>query len=117
LSAMAAQPADWPQFRGPGGSAFSDTATPPLSFSPSTNLQWKTPLPLGYSSPVVAGDRVFVTGGEGVLETIALSRKDGRILWGRPAMPENSAYAKDPSGPGPAAATPATDGAFVYVLF
>src|SRR5436190_12814473 len=75
--AFGAPSADWPQFRGPGGSAVSETAVPPVTFGPSTNVLWKTPLPTGYSSPVVAADRIFVTGDEAGLETLALNRKDG----------------------------------------
>ena len=117
VPAFAAPSADWPQFRGPGGNAVSETAVPPVAFGPSTNLLWKTSLPLGYSSPVVADDRIFVTSDEVGLETLALNRKDGRILWRQPALSDKTAPIKNPSGPGRAASTPVTDGAFVYAFF
>ena len=54
---------DWPRFRGPNGSGISpDEAAVPTEWSPTENLKWKTPLPgAGVSSPIVVGDRVFVT--------------------------------------------------------
>ena len=113
----AAPSAEWPQFRGPGGNGVSETAIPPVSFGPSTNLLWRASVPLGYSSPVVAGDRIFITSEQFGLETIALDRKDGRVLWRRKAVPETTQPARDPSGPGRAASTPVTDGTFVYAFF
>jgi len=54
--------ADWPQWRGPGGRGVSDEKDLPLEWSESKNIAWKTPLPgRGHSSPVVVGNRVFVT--------------------------------------------------------
>lgn len=124
VSVFAAPSADWPQFRGPGGNAVSETAVPPITFGPSTNLLWKTPLPLGYSSPVAVGDRIFVTSDQNGLETIALNRKDGRILWRKPALADQKERSENPngagqgpSGPGLAASTPVSDGVFVYAFF
>src|SRR5215216_2328570 len=54
--------ADWPQFRGPGGTAVADTAALPVTWSAKDNVAWVTELPgRGWSSPIVHGDRVFVT--------------------------------------------------------
>lgn len=53
---------DWPQFRGPGGQGHSAEQDLPLEWSESRNVVWKTPVPgLGWSSPVVAGGRVWLT--------------------------------------------------------
>ena len=55
-------PASWPQFRGAGASGVADTAKLPLTFSPTENVAWVTNIPgRGWSSPIVWGDRVFVT--------------------------------------------------------
>src|SRR4029453_16778958 len=52
----------WPQFRGPGGQGISTETGLPLSWSGTENVVWKTPIPgRGHSSPVVWGDRVFLT--------------------------------------------------------
>ena len=58
----AAHAEDWPQFRGPGGQGHSAEQGLPLEWSESRNVIWKTPVPgLGWSSPVVAGGRVWLT--------------------------------------------------------
>ena len=60
----AAKAQDWPSFRGPNASGIADAHPLPVSWDgeKSTNILWKTPIDgLGHSSPVVWGDRVFVT--------------------------------------------------------
>src|SRR4051812_24171608 len=66
LSGASARAGDWPQWRGPTGQGVTDDAKLPLTWDVKTgeNIAWKAPLPKGdvpYSSPVVAGGRVFVT--------------------------------------------------------
>src|SRR4051794_22045794 len=54
---------NWPQFRGPSAAGTGD-GTPPTTWNGETgkNVQWKTEIPgLGYSSPVIWGDRIFLT--------------------------------------------------------
>jgi outer membrane protein assembly factor BamB len=64
-TAAAGQPA-WPQFRGPGGSAVADDAQPPVAWSTTKNVVWVADVTGdGWSSPVVAGNRVFVTSARG----------------------------------------------------
>jgi outer membrane protein assembly factor BamB len=56
------QAEDWPQFRGPTGQGHATERGLPLEWSESKNILWKTPVPgLGWSSPAVAGGRVWVT--------------------------------------------------------
>ena len=57
----AASPEDWPQFRGPTGQGHSTEARLPLEWSETQNIVWKVPVSGGWSSPVVAGGRVWVT--------------------------------------------------------
>ena len=58
----AASPAAWPQFRGPNGAGIADDATLPVSWSTTEHVAWTADLPgRGWSSPIVWGDRVFVT--------------------------------------------------------
>jgi len=52
---------DWPQFRGPTGQGHSSESGLPIEWSESRNVLWKVPLAGGWSSPVVAGGRVWVT--------------------------------------------------------
>jgi outer membrane protein assembly factor BamB len=117
-AAAGAEPANWPQFRGPNGSGLSPDDQPaPLHFGPNTNRLWQTPLPRGHSSPCIWGDRIFVTGFDATnksLETLCLERVNGKILWRKtaPALELEKSLHEFSS---PAASTPATDGARVYL--
>ncbi len=75
---------DWPQFRGPGGLGRATTNDSlPADIGPdSKHLRWKTVLPPGHSSPVVVGDRIFLTAeDDGRLLTVGLDRTTGKKLW------------------------------------
>src|SRR5438067_1931476 len=76
---------DWPQWRGPRGDGSSDDSHVPIRWSEKENIHWKTPIPgKGHSSPVVWGDRVFITTcleREEQRMLLCLDRRDGRILW------------------------------------
>lgn len=59
---MASIAANWPQWRGPGSNGVSAETQLPEEWSPSKNIVWKAPVPgRGRSSPIVWGDRVFLT--------------------------------------------------------
>src|SRR5882724_9486304 len=52
----------WAQWRGPLGMGVSPTAQPPVEWSETKNIRWKTALPgKGHSTPIVWGERVFLT--------------------------------------------------------
>ena len=114
------EPANWPQFRGPNGSGLSPDDKPaPTHFGPDTNRLWQTELPRGHSSPCIWGDRIFVTGFDATnkaLQTICLDRASGKVLW-RKAAPSVFLEKSMHEFNSPAASTPATDGAGVYVHF
>jgi outer membrane protein assembly factor BamB len=60
--AGAQEPDDWPQWRGPGGSGVSADRRAPAQWGPDSNIAWKTEIPgRGHSSPVVAGNRIYLT--------------------------------------------------------
>lgn len=107
---------EWARFRGPNGSGVAEGAPLPAEIGPGKNVVWKTPLPMGKSSPVVTGDRIFLAGHEGgQLFTLALDRKTGKVLWRREApghREEKRHKLNDPAAP-----TPVSDGANVYVFF
>jgi outer membrane protein assembly factor BamB len=109
--------ADWPQFRGPGGSGLClSCGQLPTEFGPRKNVLWKTELPAGKSSPILAGDRVFLTGSEGDdLITMCLSRTTGKIQWRRSvraARREAQNALNDRAAP-----TAVTDGKSIFVFF
>jgi len=65
---------DWLQFRGPNSAGVSNNRNLPVEFGPNKNVVWKTDLPPGYSSPVLVGDRIFLTAVDNdKLFTIALT--------------------------------------------
>ncbi|MEJ7604728.1 MAG: PQQ-binding-like beta-propeller repeat protein [Bryobacteraceae bacterium] len=109
--------ADWSQFRGPNGSGISLTARPPVDFGPGKNVRWKTLLPPGHSSPVIHGNKIFVTAVEdsGKLLTICLNRDTGKIVWQKEApRPRQENFQRTNSAASP---TPVTDGKDVFVFF
>lgn len=119
LSLAAAQllpSADWARFRGPNGSGVAETEGLPSEFSPRKNVRWKTPLPPGHSSPIVSGERIYVTAFEGdLLLTMAIERATGRVAWRR-QCPRARQEPLDKRN-SPASPSPVSDGRNVYVFF
>jgi hypothetical protein len=127
--------ADWPRFRGPDGAGVADATGLPTTWSATENVVWKTPLPgFGASSPIVLGDRVFLTCYTGygfdrrepgrqsdlLLHTLCIDRADGAIRWDRtlePRLPETEYDGGRVELHGYASATPVTDGDAVYAFF
>lgn len=110
---------EWPMFRGPSGQGTSAEDEPPVKWSATENVTWKTPIPgEGWSSPIVWKDHVFVTTAteEGLsLRVIALARKTGAILWNVEVarqMPRKKRAENSYASP-----TPCTDGKQVYAVF
>jgi outer membrane protein assembly factor BamB len=69
---------NWPGWRGPGGTGVSSESSFPVSWD-ATNIRWKTPIPgRGHSSPIVWGDRIFLT-----------TSIEGDIVAGREKKPEH----------------------------
>lgn len=66
LALLTAPPAaDWPQFRGPGGDGHAQAKNLPTTWSEAAGVAWKTELPgRGWSSPVVVGERIWLTASE-----------------------------------------------------
>ncbi len=130
LGALAVSASDWPRFRGPNGSGVNETAGLSTEFGPTKNLIWRTPLPNGYSSPILVGDRIYLTGYEGEkrvtkrgyvvhdhekLLTFALDRTTGKILWRREAPLERTETLDARNSP--ASPTPVSDGKNLFVFF
>jgi outer membrane protein assembly factor BamB len=108
LAAPIALAANWPQWRGPSADGISLEKSVPVEWSAEKNIAWKIPLAgLGTSTPIVWGDRIFLTAqiGDGPYEgrsrdfenasvarrtgerdkvrfvVQAISRRDGSLLW------------------------------------
>lgn len=78
---------DWPQWRGPNANGLADDRPLPIRWSITENIRWTVKLPgWGTNSPVVYGDRVFVTSqlkesDKKSLLTLCFDRKTGKELW------------------------------------
>src|SRR5262249_55754034 len=111
------EPQTWPQFRGPGGSGIADMAKPPVHFGPDKNRKWKVKPMSGLSPPIVAGDKIVLTGFDGgKLYTIAYNRADGNEAW-RAAAPAKKIESYHKTESSPAASTPASDGNRIVSYF
>src|SRR4030095_917925 len=111
---------DWPQFRGPTGQGHSDEQGLPLNWSETTNVRGKVAIPgRGWSSPVVQGDRIWLTTAtdEGKsLRAISVDRNNGAILLNVEVFRLKSAKLAD-SKNSFASPTPVVEGDRVYVHF
>ncbi len=133
----------WPSFRGVNAKGISEGYTLPVTWDgpSSKNIAWKTPIPgLAHSSPIVWGDRIYVTSAESSqanpylrvglygespehpeafeheFVTYCLNKKDGKILWRRVAykgIPKVKRHIKATH----ANCTPATNGDMVVSFF
>lgn len=118
--------ADWREFRGPGHQGHSAEKGLPTRWGATENVRWKVKLPgPGASSPIVVGDRVFVTSftgkkAESIVRILqCYDRKTGKLLWEqkRPApQPEND-YAAQLTQHGFTTSTPCSDGEKLYVSY
>ena len=105
---------EWGGFRGNNGTGVAREARVPAALDPEGNAAWRVEIPSGYSSPVVAGGRVFVTGAEGAqLLTLALDLETGEEVWRREVEFDGQRVGMNSS----AAPSPATDGERLYTLF
>lgn len=116
LAAGAADTNDWSRFRGPNGLGTADVKGLPAEFGPAKNVIWKTPLPAGYSSPIISGGQIFVTASENdKLFTIALDLKTGAEKWRRESP--RSRKEKLDRRNGPASPSAVADGKSVFIFF
>ncbi|MBL8210127.1 MAG: PQQ-binding-like beta-propeller repeat protein [Bryobacterales bacterium] len=118
-AALPALAANWPEFRGQGDSLTAARRLP-LQWGPQQNLAWTAALPgYGQSSPVVHGNRVFVTSIEGenkeTLHVLCLDFKTGRELWRRQFPATQPGKNNDMTSKG--APTPCADRDRVYAFF
>lgn len=109
---------NWSGFRGQGGQGISLEKQLPVTWSPTENIAWKSPLPgEGFSSPIVWGDHAFVTTAtdEGrSFRVLCLQAQTGRILWDKEVFKQPAGHKQEKNSY--ATATPTTDGERVYVL-
>ena len=112
----------WGAFRGNNGAGLGDGTDLPDTLDPEGNLVWRVAVPTGYSSPVVAGKNLYLTGSthtakgrelSGKLATLCLDAFTGDVRWKN----ELDFNGPRPGQNSPAAPSPVTDGEVVVVLF
>ncbi len=135
--------AQWPQFRGTGARGIAEGHATPTTWDAESgeNIRWKTAIPgLGHSSPVIWGDRIFLTtaisgkakpelkvGRYGDIasvkdstvhrfDVLALDRESGKLLW-RQTAHTGKPIIKRHTKASHANSTPATDGKHVVAFF
>jgi len=136
----------WPQWRGPEWTGVAPHANPPVQWSETQNVRWKVKIPgKGHATPVVWGDQVFVLTaaasgkraqpkpmqapprrrrGPRTLKSdrvlkfmiLAVSRRNGAVLWQRTVCEERPRQGTHPTGTW-ASNSPMTDGERVYAFF
>lgn len=128
LSAQQLQAEEWFEFRGPTGQGHSSIQSLPTEWSPTEHVLWKTDIPgVGWSSPIVVGDKVYVTTAvpksddalpEQSLRVVCLNLETGAILWDKEVFQETKENVqrihKKNSHASP---TPISDGKVIYVHF
>jgi outer membrane protein assembly factor BamB len=115
---------NWASFRGPNGAGISTHANVPSRWNGKTSegILWKTEIPLpGHNSPVIWGDRVFLSGADpNSRQVFCFDTSSGGLLWkgdvlGLPKSNEDPLEVMEDTGF--AAPTVATDGRRVYAIF
>ena len=108
LAFSSATAADWPQFRGPTGDGHAQVKNLPMQWSADKNIAWRAEIPgSGWSSPVLAGGRIYltaavVTGGSEAspkadrsLRVLCLDAASGHVVWDREVFKQEGAKAPD----------------------
>lgn len=119
---------DWAEFRGPTGQGHAATSKLPTEWSSTKNVAWKTGIAgLGWSSPIVVGDRIYLTTavptGDGEkkdqsLRTICLNSATGKSVWDKEIFLQDGKTAKPiHSKNSHASPTPISDGKHLFVHF
>lgn len=106
---------NWPQWRGPTLDGISKETNLPVKWSENENVVWKLKLPgMGGATPIVWGDRLFVTSeDDGNIVLLCIST-DGKELWKKP-LGKQTTRARGDEG-NSASATPSTDGKHVWAF-
>ena len=119
---MAELQKNWPRFRGPFGSGVATYTNIPVSWDVTNgnNILWKSDVPLSSpSSPIVWGDRIFLSGADATNRQVYCYDSSGKLLWTRKVDPKRASAelpsVMDDGGFGPS--TPCTDGQRVYAIF
>ena len=142
LNAEPLKKGDWPQFRGPQASGLDASAAAPTQWNVETkeNIRWSSDVPgLGHSSPIIAGDRIYVTtashtgkaelkvglygdigsandNGPQQWRLLAYDKGNGKLIWDKLELETVPKVKRHPKG-SHCSSTPATDGNRIVAIF
>lgn len=129
--------ANWPHWRGPNENGLVDQGNPPITWSETQNVVWKTKIPgMGHATPIVWGDRIFVQTAvqtdqavEGAemgrrsappyiyqYKILALDRNTGKVIWEKTVL-ETRPHEGMHQTASFASTSGITDGEHVYAFF
>jgi outer membrane protein assembly factor BamB len=125
----------WPQWRGPLATGFAPQADPPVTWSETSNVKWKTPIPgEGNATPIVWDNRIFILSAIGTGQkpsapvaanapneiyqwvVLCLDRTQGKVLWQRTARQQAPHEGRQENNTF-ASASPVTDGQLLLAYF
>ena len=110
---------NWPGFRGPTRQGVSSETNLPLQWSQGSNVLWKTPTTgSAWSSPIVWGDRIFLTTAEdggSSCHVLSLDARTGKVVWDKHVFDQQTLTKRRQNSY--ASPTPVTDGNSVFAVF
>ena len=113
--AGAARAEDWPHWRGPHYDGIAKASGLPVEWSETKNVVWKLKLPgMSGATPVVWGDKLFLTSADGESVVLLCVSKEGKQLWKRPLSQGNRLFREDEGNQ--ASPSPSTDGTHVFTF-
>lgn len=117
LFPLASRADNWPHWRGPENNGISKETRIPAKWDEKTNIAWKLPLPgIAGSTPVIWGDKIFLTSAEGKDLVLMCVKTDGTVQWKKQVAVANRTAIRNDEG-NEAGASPSTDGKNVFVYF
>lgn len=119
LVGLSVSGANWPGFRGASRQGVTEEKNLPVHWSGTSNVLWRTEIPeLGWSSPIVWGERIFLTTATEAGQScrvLAIDKKSGKILWNTEVF--RQVPSKKEGKNSYATPTPVTDGKHLFAIF
>jgi outer membrane protein assembly factor BamB len=108
---------NWPQWRGPNDDGISPEKNTPTKWGADDNIAWKLPLPgVSGGTPVVWGDRIFLTSEDGGELVLICASTGGKELWKKTVGKKGGGRPMGDEGNVISGASPSTDGKHVYAF-